>query len=198
MPDIMGSCDASHVQRLLAIRQELGKTSVKKYEAMDKTVCEDDRVRGLTQFYGAARTGRWAGRLVQVQNLPQNHIPDLDLARSLVLDGDLDMLEICYGNVPDTLSQLIRTAFIAKPGHTFIVADFSAIEARVIAWLAGEAWRMEVFRTHGKIYGGLCRYDVPYSRRIDHEDGSTSTEGKDSRIGAWLHGRDRCYASDGR
>lgn len=152
MPDIMGSCDASHVQRLLAIRQELGKTSVKKYEAMDKTVCEDDRVRGLTQFYGAARTGRWAGRLVQVQNLPQNHIPDLDLARSLVLDGDLDMLEICYGNVPDTLSQLIRTAFIAKPGHTFIVADFSAIEARVIAWLAGEAWRMEVFRTHGKIY----------------------------------------------
>lgn len=152
MPDIIKSCDSSHVQRLLAIRQELGKTSVKKYEAMEKTVCEDNRVRGLTQFYGAARTGRWAGRLVQVQNLPQNHIPDLDLARSLVADDDLDMLEICYGNVPDTLSQLIRTAFIAKPGHTFIVSDFSAIEARVIAWLAGESWRMEVFRTHGKIY----------------------------------------------
>lgn len=152
MPDIIKSCDASHVQRLLAIRQELGKTSVKKYEAMEKTVCEDNRVRGLTQFYGAARTGRWAGRLVQVQNLPQNHIEDLDLARSLVVENDLDMLEICYGNIPDTLSQLIRTAFIAKPGHTFIVSDFSAIEARVIAWLAGEAWRMEVFRTHGKIY----------------------------------------------
>lgn len=152
MPDIIKSCDASHVQRLLAIRQKLGKTSVKKYEAMEKTVCEDDRVRGLTQFYGAARTGRWAGRLVQVQNLPQNHLDDLDLARSLVVENDLDMLEICYGNVPDTLSQLIRTAFIAKPGHTFIVSDFSAIEARVIAWLAGEAWRMEVFRTHGKIY----------------------------------------------
>lgn len=152
MPDIIKSCDASHVQRLLAIRQELGKTSVKKYEAMEKTVCEDDRVRGLTQFYGAARTGRWAGRLVQVQNLPQNHLEDLDLARSLVVENDLDMLEICYGNVPDTLSQLIRTAFIAKSGHTFIVSDFSAIEARVIAWLAGESWRMEVFRTHGKIY----------------------------------------------
>lgn len=152
MPDIIKSCDASHVQRLLTIRQELSKTSVKKYEAMEKTVCEDGRVRGLTQFYGAARTGRWAGRLVQVQNLPQNHIEDLDLARSLVVENDLDMLEICYGNVPDTLSQLIRTAFIAKPKHTFIVSDFSAIEARVIAWLAGESWRMEVFRTHGKIY----------------------------------------------
>lgn len=152
MPDIIKSADAEHVQRLLSIRQELGKTSVKKYEAMSKAVCEDDRVRGLLQFYGASRTGRWAGRLVQVQNLPQNHIEDLDFARSLVFKGDLDMLELCYGNVPDTLSQLIRTAFIAKPGHTFIVSDFSAIEARVIAWLAGEAWRLEVFRTHGKIY----------------------------------------------
>ncbi len=152
IPDIIKSADAEHVQRLLSIRQELGKTSVKKYEAMSKAVCEDDRVRGLLQFYGASRTGRWAGRLVQVQNLPQNHIEDLDFARSLVFRGDLDMLELCYGNVPDTLSQLIRTAFIAKPGHTFIVSDFSAIEARVIAWLAGEAWRLEVFRTHGKIY----------------------------------------------
>lgn len=152
IPDIIKSADAEHVQRLLSIRQELGKTSVKKYEAMSKAVCEDDRVRGLLQFYGASRTGRWAGRLVQVQNLPQNHIEDLDFARSLVFRGDLDMLELCYGNVPDTLSQLIRTAFIAKPGHTFIVSDFSAIEARVIAWLAGEAWRLDVFRTHGKIY----------------------------------------------
>lgn len=152
MPDIANSCDACHVQRLLAIRAELGKTSVKKYEAMEKAVCRDRRARGLTQFYGASRTGRWSGRIIQLQNLPQNHIEDLELARSLVVDGDLDMLEICYGNVPDTLSQLIRTAIIAKPGHTFIVSDFSAIEARVIAWLAGESWRMEVFRTHGKIY----------------------------------------------
>lgn len=152
MPDIIKAADGEHVQRLLAIRQELGKTSVKKYEAMEKAVCADDRVRGLLQFYGASRTGRFSGRLVQVQNLPQNHLSDLDLARSLVADGDLDMLEMCYGNVPDTLSQLIRTAFIAKEGHTFIVSDFSAIEARVIAWLACEKWRLEVFRTHGKIY----------------------------------------------
>lgn len=152
MPDILSACKADHVKRLLAIRQELGKTSVKKYEAMSKAVCRDRRARGLTQFYGASRTGRWSGRIIQLQNLPQNHIEDLELARSLVADGDLDILEICYGNVPDTLSQLIRTAIIAKPGHTFIVSDFSAIEARVIAWLAGEAWRMEVFRTHGKIY----------------------------------------------
>lgn len=152
MPDIIKAADADHVQRLLAIRQELGKTSVKKYEAMEKAVCGDDRARGLTQFYGASRTGRWSGRIIQLQNLPQNHISDLDLARSLVVEGDLDMFEMCYGNVPDTLSQLIRTAIIAKPGHTFIVSDFSAIEARVIAWVAGEDWRMDVFRTHGKIY----------------------------------------------
>lgn len=152
MPDIIKTADTDHVKRLLAIRQELGKTSVKKYHAMAKAVCDDDRARGLTQFYGASRTGRWSGRIIQLQNLPQNHIEDLDLARSLVKRGDLDMLELCYGNVPDTLSQLIRTAIIAKPGHTFIVSDFSAIEARVIAWLAGETWRLEVFRTHGKIY----------------------------------------------
>lgn len=152
MPDIIKTADGERVQRLLAIRQELGKTSVKKYEAMEKAVCTDNRVRGLLQFCGASRTGRWSGRLVQVQNLPQNHLSDLDLARRLVTDGDLDILEMCYGNVPDTLSQLIRTAFIAKLGHTFIVSDFSAIEARVIAWLARERWRLDVFRTHGKIY----------------------------------------------
>lgn len=152
MPDILSACKADQVKRILAIRQELGKTSVKKYEAMSKAICRDHRARGLTQFYGASRTGRWSGRIIQLQNLPQNHIEDLDLARSLVVEGDLDMLEICYGNVPDTLSQLIRTAIIAKPEHTFIVSDFSAIEARIIAWLAGEKWRLEVFRTHGKIY----------------------------------------------
>ncbi len=152
IPDLLDGTDDATVRRLLVIRQEMGKTSTKKYEAMRKAACADNRVRGLLQFYGANRTGRWAGRLIQVQNLPQNHLPDLDLARSLVRDGDLDILEMMYGNIPDTLSQLIRTAFIAKDGHIFMVCDFSAIEARVIAWLAGEQWRLEVFRTHGKIY----------------------------------------------
>lgn len=152
IPDLLKNADSELVERMLRIRQEMGKTSTKKYEAMKNVACADDRVRGLLQFYGANRTGRWAGRLVQVQNLPQNHLEDLDLARRSVKGGDLELMEMLYGNVPDTLSQLIRTAFIAKPDHTFIVCDFSAIEARVIAWLAGEAWRMEVFRTHGKIY----------------------------------------------
>ena len=138
--------------RLLAIRQEMGKTSISKYEAMQRGVCKDGRIRGLFQFYGANRTGRWAGRQVQVQNLPQNHISDLDTARSLAAEGDRDGILLLYGNVPDTLSQLIRTAFIAGEGRTFAVADFSAIEARVLAWLADEEWRMEVFRTGGDIY----------------------------------------------
>jgi len=138
--------------RLLAIRQEMGKTSVSKYEAMERGVCKDGRIRGLFQFYGANRTGRWAGRQVQVQNLPQNHLADLDTARNLVLEGDRETIQILYGNIPDTLSQLIRTAFTAPDGRTFAVADFSAIEARVLAWLADEEWRMEVFSTGGDIY----------------------------------------------
>ena len=138
--------------RLLAIRQEMGKTSISKYEAMERGMCKDGRVRGLFQFYGANRTGRWAGRQVQVQNLPQNHIPDLDTARSVALEGDRESLRLLYGNIPDVLSQLIRTAFIAGNGRTFAVADFSAIEARVLAWLANESWRMEVFRTGRDIY----------------------------------------------
>ena len=152
IPEMLKATDDDTVKRVLEIRTEMGKTSTKKYEAMTTAACADDRVRGLLQFYGASRTGRWAGRLVQVQNLPQNHLEDLDYARQLVKEGDLDMVEMMFGNVPDTLSQLIRTAFIAKEGHTFMVCDFSAIEARVIAWLAGEKWRLEVFRTHGKIY----------------------------------------------
>lgn len=138
--------------RVLAIRQELGKTSVSKYEAMERGQCKDGRVRGLFAFYGANRTGRWAGRQVQVQNLPQNHIPDLELARAIVKSGDRNWLQCAYGNVPNVLSELIRTAFIAKPGHTFCVADFSAIEARVVAWLADEEWRQELFRQGGDIY----------------------------------------------
>ena len=151
LPDIKGSTEDEDVHRVLQIRAEMAKTSNKKYEAMQKTVCRDSRVRGLLQYHGT-RTGRWAGRLVQMQNLPQNHISDLGLARELLRDGDMDAMSLCYGNVPDTLSQLIRTAFVAPDGETFAVCDFSAIEARVLAWLAGEEWVLEVFRGHGKIY----------------------------------------------
>lgn len=140
------------VRRALEIRQQLGKTSIKKYVAMDIAKGKDDRVRGLTQYYGANRTGRWAGRLVQMQNLPRNYIKTLDYARKLVKDRNYGGIKLLYGNVPDTLSQLIRTAFIPSEGNKFVVADFSAIEARVIAWLAGETWVNEVFATHGKIY----------------------------------------------
>jgi DNA polymerase len=152
IPVLLKASTSYVVTRVLQIRQEMAKTSIKKYTAMLKGMCADSRVRGLLQYYGANRTGRWAGRLVQVQNLPQNHLPDLDLARQLVKENDLELLEMLFGNVPDTLSQLIRTSFVAPHGHKFIIADFSAIEARVIAWLAGERWRMEVFATHGKIY----------------------------------------------
>lgn len=144
--------NSPQVQRMLEIRQELGKTSTKKYNAIETAVCKDQRVRGLLQFYGANRTGRWAGRLVQVQNLPRTYTEPLNLARELVRSRKLDALRAIYGSVPDTLSQLIRTAFVAPEGHVLIDADFSAIEARVISWLAGEQWRLEVFRTHGKIY----------------------------------------------
>lgn len=140
------------IKEALKLRLLLAKTSVKKYEAIQRSLCKDGRVHGLLQFYGANRTGRWAGRLVQVQNLPQNHMKDLDLARRLVHDGKYEELELFYDSIPNVLSELIRTAFIPKPGCRFIVADFSAIEARVLAWLAGEQWRLDVFATHGKIY----------------------------------------------
>ena len=139
-------------QRVLAIRREMGKTSNMKYAAMQECVCEDGRIHGLLQFCGASRTGRWAGRLVQIQNLPQNHLKDLDYARQLVKAGDLDDFMLQYSNPTQVLSELIRTAFVAKDGHTFHVCDFSAIEARVIAWLAGEQWVLDVFREGGDIY----------------------------------------------
>lgn len=140
------------VKEVLELRQLLSKSSVKKYLAMETCRCSDGRAHGLLQFYGANRTGRWAGRLVQVQNLPQNHIPDLAVARNLIKSGCFEAVELLYDSIPDTLSQLIRTAFVPREGCKFMVADFSAIEARVIAWLAGESWRQEVFRNNGDIY----------------------------------------------
>ena len=153
---------------VLEIRRQLGKTSVKKYAAMQTAKGEDNRVRGLTQFYGANRTGRWAGRLVQLQNLPRNYIDTLDYARNLVKAKNFEGLRLIYGNVPDTLSQLIRTAFVPSKGNKFVVADFSAIEARVIAWLAGEQWVNEVFATHGKIYEATASqmFHVPIERIV--------------------------------
>lgn len=159
------------VHRMLKIRQELGKTSTKKYDAIRKCVCPDGRVRGLLQFYGANRTGRWAGRLVQVQNLPRTYTDPLPLARELIKNKSLDGLQAVYGSVYDTLSQLIRTAFVSsncdsKEGNVLIDADFSAIEARVISWLADEKWRLNVFRTHGKIYEASAAqmFGVPIDR----------------------------------
>ncbi len=152
VPLLLQATDSNVVRRVLELRQELAKTSVSKYHAMSRVMGGDDCVRGLTQFYGANRTGRWAGRLVQVQNLPQNKLKDLNLARELIKKRDLSSVELLFGSVADTLSQLIRTAFISRPGHKLIAVDFSAIEARVVAWLAWCEWRLEVFRTHGKIY----------------------------------------------
>jgi len=151
---------------VLSLRQRLSRSSVKKYQAMENCVCADSRCRGMFQFYGANRSGRWAGRLVQLQNLPQNHLPDLALARQLVKAGDAEMLRLLYGDVPDTLSQLIRTAFVPRPGYTFLVADFSAIEARVLARLAGETWRTEVFRNNGDIYSASASamFHVPVEK----------------------------------
>ena len=150
--DLKGTLPDPTTRRVLELRQMLGKTSTKKYTTMTAAAGKDDRVRGLLQYYGAGRTGRWAGRLVQVQNLPQNHLDDIDLVRELVRDQDLATLEMTFDSVPDVLSQLIRTAFVAKPGHTFLVSDYAAIEARVIAYLAGEQWRMDVFAQGGDIY----------------------------------------------
>lgn len=169
--------NSASVNRMLEIRQELGKTSTKKYDAIDKCVCPDGRVRGLLQFYGANRTGRWAGRFVQVQNLPRTYIESLTVARNLVKMPQRtvgathpsiarDAIKAVFGNVSDTLSQLIRTGLIATPGNILIDADFSAIEARVISWLAGEQWRLEVFRSHGKIYEASASrmFNIPIER----------------------------------
>lgn len=165
-----GELPGDKARRMLEIRQELGKTSTKKYNALAAATGADGRVRGLLQFYGANRTGRWAGRIVQPQNLPRTYIDGdlLPLARDLVKRRHIDGLRLVFGSVPDTLSQLIRTAFVAAPGHVLVDADFSAIEARVVAWLAGEEWVLEVFRTHGKIYEATASqlYNVPMERIV--------------------------------
>ena len=150
--DLLNRATDPTTRRVLELRQLLGKTSTKKYQAMTAAACADNRVRGIMQYYGAGRTGRWAGRIVQPQNLPQNHLDDIDKVRELVRQRDLETLELAFDNVPDVLSQLIRTALVAKPGHTFLVTDYAAIEARVIAYLAGEKWRMDVFAQGGDIY----------------------------------------------
>lgn len=166
--ELMEKTDSEHAKRMLELRQQLGKTSTSKYAAMEQTVCSDGRVRGLLQFYGANRTGRFAGRFVQIQNLPKNHLETLDFARELVKARKIDFLRFMYDSVPDTLSQLIRTAFVPAPGHILRVVDFSAIEARVIAWLAGEEWALEVFRTHGRIYEAAASsmFGVPLDRIV--------------------------------
>lgn len=166
LPILLDKAPTDTVERVIEIRRLMSKTSVKKYQAMQNAMCADERVRGLLQFYGANRTGRWAGRLVQVQNLPSNTLKELDLARNFVREGDLDTLELLFDSVPDTLSQLIRTAFVGP----FTISDFSAIEARVIAWLAGEQWRIDVFNSHGKIYEASASqmFDVPLEK-VDKE-----------------------------
>jgi DNA polymerase bacteriophage-type len=152
IPELIRNANNQNVKRVLEMRMEMSKTSIKKYQAMERTLCKDGRVRGLLQFYGANRTGRWAGRLVQVQNLPRNNLGDLDIARTLLKIGQFETLEFLFENVPEVLSQLVRTAFVPSRGSRFLVSDFSSIEARVIAWLAGEKWRLDVFKSHGKIY----------------------------------------------
>ena len=150
--ELIKTTDEQTVQDALILRQQLAKSSVKKYQAMQNAVCRDGRAHGMFQFYGANRSGRWAGRLIQLQNLPQNHLPDLEQARQYVIDGDYEMLDLLYDSVPSVLSELIRTAFVPRPGYKFIVSDFSAIEARVLAYLAGETWRSKVFAEGKDIY----------------------------------------------
>lgn len=177
---------AGPAKRALELRLQSSMSSTKKYQTMQRATCSDDRVHGLLQFYGASRTGRWAGRLVQVQNLPRNYLSDLDTAREFIKTKDVEMIEYVYDSLPDTLKQLIRTAFIAKKNYTLHVSDFSAIEARVIAWFAGEAWRLDVFSTHGKIYeaSASAMFNVP----IEEVDSELRQKGKVSELALGYQG----------
>ena len=198
MPDLIDQAPDDDVRRVLEIRQELGKTSVDKYKKMDEVICQDGRARGLLQFYGANRTGRWAGRLIQVQNLPQNKLDDLNLARDVLRDRDYELLEILFGPPPFVLSQLIRTAFIPSPGCRFIVADFSAIEGRVVAWLADEEWKLEVFRGHGKVYEATASrmFGVPFETIVKgHENYKYRPFGKVAELACGYQGGVNALAS---
>lgn len=167
----------SDVADVLKLRQQLAKSSVKKYQAMQNSVCVDGRARGMFQFYGANRSGRWAGRIIQLQNLPQNHMTDLEDARGIVKSRDYELMNMLYDDVPDALSQLIRTAFIPKLGYKFCVSDFSAIEARVIAFLAKENWRMKVFKDNGDIYcaSASAMFHVPVEKHATSSEMSLSS-----------------------
>ena len=181
------------VSEMMKLGLSMSKTSVKKYEAMERSVCPDGRVHGLLQFYGANRTGRWAGRLVQIHNLPQNHMEDLELARSIVKEGRYDLVELLYDSTPEVLSELIRTAFVAKPGCRFIVSDFSAIEARVMGYLAGEGWVMEEFRGAGKIYEQTAsRCSISRSKKSQKEARTVQGESGITRLSVWRCGRCAC------
>jgi DNA polymerase len=183
---------------VLELRQQLAKSSVKKYQTMQRAVCDDSRARGMFMFYGANRTGRWAGRLIQLQNLPQNHLPDLDAARALVKSGDYDAVKLLYEDVPDTLSQLIRTAFIPRDGCRFYVADFSAIEARVIAWYAGEQWKSDAFANGEDIYCSTASTHVPQAGRQARHQRRAPRQGQDRGTGVRLRRLDRSFEGDGR
>lgn len=163
IPDLIKQAKTPDVKRVLELRREMARTSIRKFNKMNMAVCSDNRFKGILQFYGANRTGRWAGRSVQIHNLRKNELKDLSMARELLKQGDFDLLELLFGDVPDTLSQLLRPSFIPTPGCRFIVSDFSAIEARVIAWLADEKWRLDVFNSHGKIYeaSASAMFNVP-------------------------------------
>jgi len=181
MPALLDAAPDDDTRRALELRQEMGKTSVDKYNAMNRSICEDERAKGLLQFCGANRTWRWAGRLIQVQNLPQNKIDDLELAREILRCGDYELLELLFGAPPFVLSQLIRTAFVPSPGCRFIVSDFSAIEARVVAWLADELWVLDVFRGHGKIYEATAAnmFGIPFETIVKgHANYSYRAPGK--------------------
>lgn len=191
MPVLLDQAPDDRTRRALELRQEMGKTSVDKYNAMERSICQDGRARGLLQFCGANRTWRWAGRLIQVQNLPQNRVPDLALARETIRSGDFEMLEIMYGPPPFVLSQLIRTAFIPADGHRFIVSDFSAIEGRVIAWLADEEWKLEVFRGHGKVYEATASrmFGIPFETIVrGHENYRYRAFGKVAELACGYQG----------
>ncbi|WP_019636147.1 DNA polymerase [Paenibacillus fonticola] len=198
MPTLLDAAPDEETRRVLELRQEMGKTSVDKYNAMDRSVCEDERARGLLQFCGANRTWRWAGRLIQVQNLPQNKIEDLALAREVLRSGDYELLEMLFGAPPFVLSQLIRTAFIPSEGCRFIVADFSAIEARVVAWLANEKWVLDVFRGHGKIYEATAAnmFSVPVETIVKgHPNYELRARGKVAVLACGYQGGENALAA---